>query len=178
MERGLPQLLTPKPEHPMAHSSILGIDEHNPRPRGHDTEALGPSDSSDSGSDMVGLSLQDDDDPNAPVDVALREDSQRLETSVESTGPGLASDMSGTGERRSAGGDGGREAADISPDRIEDPAGAVDGEDLLLTERADDLVNVAEDSAADDPENDPNSEDEDDDDAQDEGDDELPRTRA
>jgi hypothetical protein len=36
---------------------------------GRDSEALGPSDSSDSGSDMTGLDV-DRDDPNLPVDVA------------------------------------------------------------------------------------------------------------
>ena len=153
----------------MGHSSLLGIDEHNPTPRGHDTEALGPSDSSDSGSDVAGLEFQDDDDPAMPADVAMREDSQRPETSVESVAPGLASDMAGTGERRSAGGDGGaREAADISPDRIIDPRAGEDGddEDVLLTERVDDLVNVADDSV-DGPDDQAEEEADDDDDEED-----------
>lgn len=39
-----------------------------------DRASLGPSDSSDSGSDLVGISGQDPDDPWAPVDVVLRDD--------------------------------------------------------------------------------------------------------
>lgn len=103
----------------MATSSLLGIDRTQQRAPGHDNDALGPSDSSDSGSDVAGLAEPDDGGLAAPVDKATAPDIERSDTSHESVGPGIDSDSRGTGERRSAGGDAGRrEAADISPDRI------------------------------------------------------------
>jgi hypothetical protein len=103
----------------MAHSSLLGIDEVPETPPGRDTEALGPSDTSDSGSDVAGLADLDDGDPGLPVDVATDVDSERPDTSFETIGDGSDTDSAGTGERRSAGGDGGlREGADIAPDRV------------------------------------------------------------
>jgi hypothetical protein len=102
----------------MAHSSLLGIERANAEARGRDTAALGPSDTSDSGSDLVGIEDFDVDDPSAPVDSALGEDAERQWTTADSMS-GSSSDAAGTGEGRSAAGDaGGREAADISPDRI------------------------------------------------------------
>ena len=91
----------------MSTSSLLGIERPNPHAPGHDAEALGPSDSSDSGSDMTGLEALDVD-----------------------------SDSAGTGERRSAAGDdGGREAGDIAVDRVfsplgDDAGGMEDAEDV------------------------------------------------
>ena len=79
--------------------------------RGHGTRALGPSDSSDSGSDLVG----------APG-------SAEEEGAVEGTaGPDVGdadldsdSDRAGTGERAAAGRDpAAREGADIEPDRVD-----------------------------------------------------------
>jgi hypothetical protein len=103
----------------MAHSSLLGIDEVPGTPPGHDTEALGPSDTSDSGSDVAGLADLDDGDPGLPVDFAIDVDNAHPATSFEAIGGGSDSDSAGTGERRSAGGDAGlREGADISPDRV------------------------------------------------------------
>ena len=74
----------------MAKSSLLGIEPVNPVAPGHDDLALGPSDSSDSGSDVAGLESLDLDDPQAPVDQALADDA-------------------------------GREAGDISVDRVFNP---------------------------------------------------------
>ena len=103
----------------MAHSSLLGIDRIGPAAPGHDTASLGPSDTSDSGSDMAGLEGLDDGDPVAPVDVAVAADKDHPETAAESIRSGGDTDASGTGERRSAGGDAGpREAPDITPDRV------------------------------------------------------------
>jgi len=46
----------------MANSSLLDNDEMIPdEPPGHDTGSLGPSDSSDTGSDIIGTSLADSD---------------------------------------------------------------------------------------------------------------------
>ena len=113
----------------MGHSSLVGIDHAPPEPAGRDTAALGPSDSSDSGSDMAGLD-QDDGDPGQPVDVAMNLDARQPLQSGD-TLSGAGSDSSGTGERRSAAADSGREGADISVDRIFDPA----NEDLDLEDQ-------------------------------------------
>ena len=103
----------------MAKSSLLGIEPVNPVAPGHDDLALGPSDSSDSGSDVAGLESLDLDDPQAPVDQALADDAGRPLGGPDARGGG--SDTAGTGERRSAGGDAGREAGDISVDRVFNP---------------------------------------------------------
>ncbi|HZZ12690.1 MAG TPA: chemotaxis protein [Paraburkholderia sp.] len=82
------------------------------------TGALGPSDSSDSGSDVAGAKRHE-------FDVDSELDNHALETGDAE----LASDTdrSGTGERSAADGDSTRvEDADIEPDRIIDPAAADD----------------------------------------------------
>jgi hypothetical protein len=102
-----------------AHSSLLGIDEVPTMAEGRDNAALGPSDSSDSGSDIAGLDTQDEGDPGMPIDAALRPDSVHAISPAETFAPGAGSDAAGSGERRSAAGDAGvRDAGDISPDRI------------------------------------------------------------
>jgi hypothetical protein len=59
----------------MARSSLLGVDPAAAEPAGRDKARLGPSDNSDSGSDVAGLDSDDDGaDPGLPVDVALRDD--------------------------------------------------------------------------------------------------------
>jgi hypothetical protein len=73
----------------MAYSSILGAETAPTVPSGRDAELLGPSDSSDSGSDAMGTSEIHGD-----------------------------SDASGTGERGSVTPGEGREGGDILPDRI------------------------------------------------------------
>jgi hypothetical protein len=93
---------------PMAHSSILGGERVAPRARGRDTDALGPSDSSDSGSDVQGERLS----ATAP-DMAGDIDAATLATLDSDT------DASGTGERGSAVPDGAAEGADIGTDHIE-----------------------------------------------------------
>lgn len=100
----------------MAISPLLGTD-HVPRPAaGRDSAALGPSDTTDSGSDVAGL--DDDLDPGGPLDAISESDSLRPMTAPETLS--ADSDSGGTGERRSAGSDAGeREAADISPDSIQ-----------------------------------------------------------
>ncbi len=107
----------------MGRSSLLGVERTRTEAPGHDTGTLGPSDSSDSGSDMVGVADVDTADPALPVDVALRDDVQRPSVSPDGLS-GSSSDAAGTGERRSAGADAGvREAADISVDCIVAPIG-------------------------------------------------------
>jgi hypothetical protein len=73
----------------MAYSSILGAETAPTLPSGRDAELLGPSDSSDSGSDAMGTAEVHAD-----------------------------SDASGTGERGSVSPGEGREGGDILPDRI------------------------------------------------------------
>ncbi len=104
----------------MGRSSLMGVERADLEPIGRDVATLGPSDTSDSGSDMAGIDDQDRNDPTEPVDAALNADVPRTWASEGSdSGTG---DASGTGERRAAGNDGGgREAADISVDRVFDP---------------------------------------------------------
>ncbi|MDZ5458679.1 hypothetical protein [Azohydromonas lata] len=99
----------------MATSSILGTDQAPAPTPGRDTAALGPSDTTDSGSDIAGL--EDDLDPGGPLDAIAEPDSLRPMTGLEVLGSD--SDSRGTGERRSAGSDAGVEAADIAPDSIQ-----------------------------------------------------------
>jgi hypothetical protein len=70
----------------MAQSSLLGIDPPEPRSPGHDDQALGPSDSSDSGSDLAGLPVTDADDPQLALDWGARD----IATDRVFTGPGGA----------------------------------------------------------------------------------------
>ena len=92
----------------MATSPLLGIDTAPAQAGGRDVEALGPSDSSDSGSDIQGeLDLEGHSD---------RE--ERL--GAGHTDRGSDSDAEGTGERGSALLDEDvEEGSDISPDHIE-----------------------------------------------------------
>lgn len=91
----------------MATSSILGGERVAPRADGRDIDLLGPSDSSDSGSDIQG--------------------ERRMPTGADNPGElgatparhGTSSDALGTGERASAGGDEIEDGADIAPDRVE-----------------------------------------------------------
>jgi hypothetical protein len=97
----------------MANSSILGGEQAPSRPRGTDVDALGPGDSSDSGSDV-----QTDLNRTA------------LDEGAEGAFPishGSASDQSGTGERAAADPAAPRLDADLLPDRVGTlPADALD----------------------------------------------------
>ncbi|KRB06449.1 hypothetical protein [Rhizobacter sp. Root16D2] len=90
----------------MSNSSILGGERAAPRAIGRDVDALGPSDSSDSGSDVQGERTMptDADNPGELGALPVNRDSD--------------SDASGTGERGSATGDGRDDAADILPDHL------------------------------------------------------------
>jgi len=93
-------------------------------PPGHDVKSLGPSDSSDSGSDMAGPGLIDAD--MLSLDRGTNEDMAAGDDDVADAGPSVGdvgmdedSDRSGTGTRMSADlepRDG--DASDIAPDRI------------------------------------------------------------
>lgn len=102
----------------MGRSSLLGAEPAAVEPEGRDIAALGPSDSSDSGSDVAGLDAWfGGADPTEPIGVALREN-----------------------WRRSAGADAGpREAPDISVDQVfdlSDPAGVPSTVDLEQVDEA------------------------------------------
>ena len=91
----------------------VGPDDENAS-RGRDGRALGPSDSSDSGSDIAGAKRHEFD-----VDTEL--DNHALETGEAELGSDT--DRAGTGERAAADGDSTLEAdRDIEPDRIIGPA--------------------------------------------------------
>jgi hypothetical protein len=120
----------------MSRSNILGGERAPQQAKGRDDATLGPSDTSDSGSDIQGES--------------------RLKTDTEEGELGGAtpvafdsdSDSMGTGERRSAVPDHGRDGADIGPDRIarskdrldsaESIGGTDDSIEGLATDEADD----------------------------------------
>jgi hypothetical protein len=94
-------------------STLLPPDDQTPLPpKGHGTAALGPSDSSDSGSDMFGAKRHE-------FDVDSELDAHALETGEIETSSD--SDRHGTGDRASADGDGNLvENADIEPDNLRD----------------------------------------------------------
>lgn len=90
----------------MSNSSILGGERAAPRAIGRDVDALGPSDSSDSGSDVQGERAM-------PTDADNPGELGALPVSRSSD-----SDARGTGERGSATGDDRGDAADILPDHL------------------------------------------------------------
>lgn len=130
----------------MARSSLLGIDPAAAEPAGRDKASLGPSDSSDSGSDMTGLDGEDDGaDPGLPVDVALRDD----QAAPLPLGESLPSSEGETGVR---------DGADIGVDRVFTPGGE-DADALLaaideapLSEDAEGDEEDEEDAGGDGPE--------------------------
>jgi hypothetical protein len=90
----------------MAQSSILGGERAPVQARGRSADLLGPSDSSDSGSDVMGeMPMATDTDGGLVGAITLEADSD--------------SDTAGTGERGSAVPSHERDAADISTDHIE-----------------------------------------------------------
>jgi hypothetical protein len=105
----------------MAQSTLdPALDRPAPKPKGHDTASLGPSGSSDSGSDLIGPGLADD--PAVRLDTGTTSD---LETSagaghdVGDANLDSDTDERGTGEHATAGRDDDvAEARDIAPDRI------------------------------------------------------------
>lgn len=91
----------------MATSSILGGERVAPRADGRDVDSLGPSDSSDSGSDVRGERRMPT-DPDNPGELG-----------ATPSRPDTSTDALGTGERAAAGADGPDDGADIAPDHVE-----------------------------------------------------------
>jgi hypothetical protein len=105
----------------MARSSIRGASPAPAQPAGRDTASLGPGDSSDSGSDMMGITDSAGGDPGAPAEFAPDEQRPAL---LPSDALASSTDAAGTGESRSAGGDGGKEDGwDIGTDQVISPQG-------------------------------------------------------
>lgn len=106
----------------MATSSILGGERVDRRAAGRDVDALGPSDSSDSGSDVQGERVM----PTAADNPG--------ELGATPAHAESSSDALGTGERAAAGGGDVEDGADIAPDHVEGgPRGVADEE---IAERA------------------------------------------
>jgi hypothetical protein len=103
----------------MSQSSILGGDRAPQQARGRDDQTLGPSDTSDSGSDIQGAT--------------------RLKTETEEGELGGATpidgesdtDSMGTGDRAEAVPEGARDGADIGPDRIARSKDALDSAESI-----------------------------------------------
>ena len=122
----------------MSNSSILGGEHAPTHPRGTDVDALGPSNTSDSGSDVQTdrnhSALPDEGDEGA---FPIPHDS--------------SSDAGGTGERAEAVPEGARDGADIAPDRIArskdalDSAESITGNDESIESLADDSDDDGED---------------------------------
>src|SRR5690606_35938435 len=86
-------------------------------PAGRDTASLGPGDTSDSGSDMMGLADSDGGDPNVPADIDEQHPALLSPEALDSSGV-----ATGTGDSRSAGGDAGKgDGWDIGADRVFTP---------------------------------------------------------
>jgi hypothetical protein len=96
-------------------------------PKGHDARALGPSDSSDTGADLVGPGLIDDD--QLGLDRGTNEDSEAGSLGALDDGASIGdlgldenSDRYGTGERMGAGKEQRiRPGGDIDTDRVVGP---------------------------------------------------------
>ena len=117
----------------MAHSSLVRTGETPPSVRkGHGTAELGPTDSTDSGSDVRGgVGFQREERLGLTPEPASDGETEGV---VEGAGPDIGdrdldsdSDRSGTGERAAAG----RDTAGAVDQTLYDEAGnAIDGEDL------------------------------------------------
>ena len=110
-------------------SSILGGERVAQRPIGKDVGTLGPSDSSDSGSDVQGERAM-------PTDPDLPDELGALPVRSDSD-----SDSGGTGERASATGADAPDGADIAPDRIRRTGPGVESPDVPgIDDSVEDLV--------------------------------------
>ena len=118
----------------MSHSSILGGDRAPQQAPGRDAETLGPSDSSDSGSDVHGATRM----KTAPEE---GEEAGGAMPVVE----GSDTDAEGTGERAEAVPEGARDGAGTAPDRIARSKDALDSAESI-TGNDDSIESLADDS--------------------------------
>ncbi len=113
----------------MSQSSILGGDRAPRQADGRGSDVLGPSDTSDSGSDIQGATRFKTDTAEGEMGGA---------TPIET---GSDSDSMGTGERAEAVPEGARDGADIAPDKIARSQDALDAADASLdTDDIDELA--------------------------------------
>jgi hypothetical protein len=117
----------------MSQSSILGGERAPQQARGRDDATLGPSDSSDSGSDIKGESRLKTDMPEGEMGGATTAD------------PDSDSDSTRTGDRAEAVPEGARDGADIGPDRIARSKDALDSAESI-TGNDDAIESLADDS--------------------------------
>ena len=125
----------------MSKSSILGGQRVAQQAKGRSADALGPSDTSDSGSDIQGATRLKTDTEEGELGGATPMD-------VDSD-----SDAMGTGERGSAVPDGVRDGADISPDRIARSKDALDSAESIGGDD-DSIEALTDDDTADDEDGD------------------------
>ena len=121
----------------MSQSSILGGDRAPQQARGRDDDLLGPSDTSDTGSDIQG---------------ATRLKTEPEEGELGGATPVLVdsdTDAEGTGERAEAVPEGARDGADIGPDRVARSKDALDGAESI-TGHDEEIESLAVDSSDDD----------------------------
>ena len=103
----------------MSQSSILGGDRAPQQAPGRDTDRLGPSDTTDSGSDVQGESRLKTDTEEGEFGGATPVD---LDSDTDSLG---------TGDRAEAVPEGARDGADIGPDRIARSKDALDSAESI-----------------------------------------------
>jgi hypothetical protein len=123
----------------MSQSSILGGERAARHAKGKDVDALGPSDSSDSGSDVQGETVM-------PTDAGRPDELGSMPVDRDTD-----SDSLGTGERGSATGRDGPDNADIMPTAIEreGPSGSVDALDDAERLDSDDVEGLSTDDESD-----------------------------
>jgi hypothetical protein len=130
----------------MAHSSILGGDPVPQQPSGRSADVLGPSDTSDTGSDIHGATRLKTDTAEGEMG-----GSTPVETDSDT-------DSMGTGERAEAVPEGARDGADIAPDKIARSQDALDAADASIDpDTIDDLALDDSDDGEDDEGNDGDS---------------------
>jgi hypothetical protein len=124
----------------MGTSPLLGSERVPERPEGTGTDRLGPSDSSDSGSDIVGADgAVDTDELGLSAEDIRRE--RGAGADIGDANLDSNTDASGTGERAEAGRDTlRREAPDIAPDHVEG------GSDELLDGELDSATDLGDDN--------------------------------
>jgi len=121
----------------MSQSSILGGERAPQQSSGRDAETLGPSDTSDSGSDIQGatrMKTEPEEGFESGGATPVVEDSD--------------TDAGGTGERAEAVPEGARDGADIGPDRIARSKDALDSAESI-TDNDDAIEALADDDSDD-----------------------------
>ena len=128
-------------------ASTLDVDESTPpvTHKGHGTDALGPSNSSDSGSDLQGPGLYESDADVIGLDRGTNEEMSHAGGAgrdVGDTNLDSDTDAEGTGERVAAGRDiDGEVGSDIAPDRLLGTGAPIpaDALDRITVDEDDDL---------------------------------------